>query len=175
MAPNEDDPIVPDTSQWQWAAMEPELNQREKDLRNLFVNEYLVDYNPIEAAQRCGFQYAFAKDYAIKFLNESYVQRRIKELEHTKPPAPKQLEEYNKERVIAGLMREAHNVMTTGSCRVAALSTLAKIYGMDKTPELKPDHTHKGGVLMVPAIANLDDWEQVAQASQAKLVADVRH
>lgn len=153
--------------------MEPELTEREKELRNKFVDEYLVDYNGFKAAQRVGFQAAFAKDYALKFLSESYVAQRIKAVEHAKTD-PVAVEKYNKERVIATLIEVMTCDWAKHSARVAASAKLAAIYGMDKPVETKNEHTHKGGVLMVPAIANLDDWEAVAKASQAKLAADVR-
>jgi hypothetical protein len=35
--------------------------------------------------------------------------------------------------------------------------------------------THRGGVLMVPMIADVNNWEDVAQTSQKKLVSDARH
>lgn len=163
-----------ESEKWLWMAMEPELTEREKQLRNLFVDEYLVDYEPVAAAQRCGFQSSFAKDYAIKFMQESYVQKRIKEIEHAKIDES-QTEQYNKQRVIAVLIKEAHNPFTSGSARVAAASKLASIYGMDKQPEKAPEGGHRGGVLVVPGVASLDDWEAAAVASQTKLVADARN
>ena len=163
-----------DPDQWTWAAMEPALNEHERKLRDHFVNEYLVDYNEVRAAQRCGFQISFAKDYAIKFMQESYVQKRIKEVEQQQPVEDKRLEEYNKKRITAILMKEAMDPNSTGSARVAAAGKLAVIYGMDAPTKIEATNTHKGGVLMVPAIANINDWEAIAQASQAQLVADAR-
>lgn len=163
--------MASETDQWVWAAMEPELSAKEKQLRDLFVNEYLVDYDGVAAAQRCGFQISFAKDYAIRFLNESYVRKKIKELEHSEAD----VEAYNKKRVIAVLVRESQNPYTTGSARVAAASKLAAIYGMDKPVEANLNHKHKGGVLLLPAIADLNDWEATAKASQAKLMSDARN
>lgn len=162
-----------ETDQWVWAAMEPELTERERALRDLFVNEYLVDYNEFRAAQRCGFQASFAKDYAIKFMNESYVQKRIKAVEHGPIDGPSK-DKYDKERVRAILMKEALDPSSTGSARVSAAAKLAVILGMDAPTKTINENVNKGGVLMVPAIANLDDWQAIAQASQAKLVADAR-
>jgi len=162
-----------ETDQWVWAAMEPELTERERELRNLFVNEYLVDYNPVLAAQRCGFQVSFAKDYAIKFMNESYVQKRIEQVKHT-PVNPIAQDDYDKSRVRAILMKEALDITSTGSARVSAAAKLAVILGMDAPTKTINENVNKGGVLMVPAIANIDDWQAIAQASQAKLVSDAR-
>lgn len=162
-----------DSDQWTWATMDPPLSERERKLRDLFVSEYLVDYNEYRAAQRCGFQSSFAKDYAIKFMNESYVQKRIEQLKHA-PVNPIAADEYDKKRVRAILMKEALDVTSTGSARVSAAAKLSAILGMDAPTKTINENVNKGGVLMVPAIANLDDWQAIAQASQAKLVADAR-
>ena len=165
-----------ETDDWTWAQMDPELTEREKGLRDLFVNEFLVDYDPFKAAQRCGFQISFAKDYAAKFMGESYVQKRIKQLEQSKPSAGEGKEtEYNIRRIRQGLIEQAfyHGPGSSHAARVSALAKLAVIYGMDAPTKI--ENTHKGGVLMVPAIANLNDWEAAAQLSQQQLVSDARH
>lgn len=166
------------TDQWDWAVMEPELTERERALRDLFCNEYLVDFNSVAAAQRCGFQHSFAKDYAIKFMQEAYVQRRIKYLEQSAPVVgAKKEDEFNIRRIRAALLEQAyfHGPGSSHAARVSALAKLVSIYGMDAPTKAEILNVHKGGVLMVPAIANLNDWEAAAQASQAKLVSDARH
>lgn len=167
---------APDSSQWEWAAMEPELTEREKELRNLFVNELLVDETkPVEAALRCGFQIAFAKDYAMKFLNEAYVQKRIQEVRHIKVDA-KIENEYDEQTIRSVLRREMQNQFGSPAARVSAAAKLQELIDRDKEAALasKGASGVRGGVLLVPMIANVDEWEAVAMASQAKLVADVR-
>lgn len=168
------DPDDIDDTQWAWAAMSPELTDREKALRNAFVDEYLIDYDETAAAQRVGFQVGFAKDYAVRFMNESYVRQRIEFVKHSKVDTIK-MEQFDKETVRAVLRKEMHNNFGTAAARVQAAAKMAAILGMDKPVETKHDHTHKGGVLMVPAIANLNDWEALATESQQKLVSDARH
>ena len=51
-----------------------------------------------------------------------------------------------------------------------SVSKLCNIYDMDGATKVKSEVTHKGGVMMVPAIANMEQWEKEAQASQLKLV-----
>jgi hypothetical protein len=160
--------------QWRMNAMDPELSDREKALRDLFVNEYLVDYNAILAAQRCGFQKAFAEDYAVKFMGESYVQKRIQAVIH-QPVDTKVMEQYDKETVLAVLRKEMQNPMGTAAARVAAASKMATILAMDKPVEPVNPNANKGGVLMVPVLANIEDWEAAAIASQQRLVSDARH
>ena len=167
-----------DPNNWDWAQLEPELSPTEKSLRDLFVNEYLVDYSPISAAQRCGFQHAFAKDYAIKFMQEAYVQKQIKNVEQSKPAAGEDKEEeYDKRRIKKKLLEEAFftGAGSSHAARVSALGKLAAIYGMDAPLKSEQTVTHKGGVLMVPAISDVNSWETVAQESQQKLVQDARH
>jgi hypothetical protein len=162
-------------TQWMLSvAMAPELSDREKALRDLFCAEFLVDEHPIKAALRCGFQEAFAKEYAARFMNEPYVQRKIQDLKHA-PVDMGKMEEYDKQTVRAVLRREMQNEGSTGAARVQAAAKMASILGMDKPVEVKNEHTHKGGVLMVPTIANINDWEAAAVASQAQLASDARH
>lgn len=115
---------------WNRVEKEVELSVREKALRDLFVNEYLKDYNPLAAAQRSGFNYSFAQDYAVKFMQESYVQMRIKECEHT---PDQDSEELDKRRIRKALFEQAfyRGADSSHSARVSALGKLAAIYGMD--------------------------------------------
>lgn len=165
------------------AAMSAPLSDREKALRDLFVREYLVDYNAINACLRCGFMRSFAKDYADKFMDEPYVRQQLRLVEETAPVLPHQgnadAEAYHKQRIITGLMREAHyhGEGATPAARVAALGKLAVIYGMDQKVVVDPNKGRKqyrGGVIQVPEIADVTKWEDVAQVTQEKLVADVR-
>lgn len=157
-----------------WAAMEPEFSEQERALRDRFVEEYLVDYSPLNAARRVGFSNSFAQEYAKRFMEESYVKRRIKHYEERTDLNEEDLETYNKVRIRNRLMREAHDMFANGSSRVAALGKLMSLYGMDAPTRIKQEVEHRGGVMTVPAIANINDWEKVAMASQAELAESAR-
>jgi hypothetical protein len=159
---------------WTWAAMEPEFSEQERALRDRFVEEYLVDFSPLNAARRVGFSNAFAKEYAERFMSESYVRRKIEQVKHRTDVDEGDLEEYDKRRIRQCLMREAHDMFSSGSSRVAALGKLMSLYGMDAPTKIKQEIEHKGGVMMVPAIASLDEWERAAVASQAALAEAAR-
>lgn len=163
------DEHVDSSEAWTWTMMEPAPTEREKALRDRFVTEYLVDFDATLAASRVGFQHAFAKDWGQKFLKESYVQQRVQELQHSLAPEEPSMEEYNRKRIIAVLSREMHNPYTTGSARVAAASKLMSFYGMDAPTRIKQEVEHRGGVMMVPEIANIDEWEKRAMVEQQKL------
>lgn len=157
-----------------WVAMEPEFTEQERALRDRFVEEYLVDWSPLNAARRVGFSNAFAEEYAKRFMGESYVRKRIEVMKHRTDLDEEELEAYDKRRIRAQLMREAHDQFSTGAARVAALGKLMSLYGMDAPTRIQQEIEHRGGVMMVPAIASLDDWEQTAMTSQANLAEAAR-
>lgn len=105
------------------------LTKQERTLRQRFVEEYLADYDAIAAAIRLGYQEAFAQQYAKQFLSEPYTLRLIKEKEAEFGILTE--EDQHRRKIVAGLYREAYNRFNTGSARVAALTQLAKIVGIE--------------------------------------------
>lgn len=149
---------------------------REKALRDMFITEYLVDYDEVAAAIRCGYGSSYARDYAVKFMHESYVQKQIKSKELVnKEDGPEEL----KQRIMAGLIREA-NYRGPGcsqSARVAALSKLASLNGMDqaiKTESKLLDANGNpimAGTFVIPGLMTPEQWENAASAQQDALVS----
>lgn len=152
-----------------------DLTSQEIELRKKFVEEYLVDFNAIKAAIRIGFREQFAKDYSSQFMAEPFVQRLIKERQDESPEDEFEEEEVLKRRVLKGLVREA-NYFGPGSShtgRVAALTRIAEITKLsngDKNVNVNVT----GGVMQVPGIASIEDWQKEAESSQEKLVEDTR-
>lgn len=62
---------------------ETALSEDEKILRDLFVNEYLKDFDAYQACIRVGFLSTFALDWARKLMEEGYVQRAIAHFKRT--------------------------------------------------------------------------------------------
>lgn len=174
--PKDDSPVevvlpdrIPDTESYSF---------QEKSLRDLFITEYLVDFDETKASLRCGFQFQFATEYGRKFLEEPYVQRRISEIRTLANRDEEQVTEYNKRRIIEQLLAEAYykGKGSSQAARVAALRELKDFYGMGGASARKSAagaNGPAGGVMVVPAIANVEDWEATAQASQAALRADI--
>lgn len=156
---------------WESEAMVPELSNSEKELRNRFVDEYLLDFSQTAAAIRIGFSASFAQTYAEKFMNEPYVRQRIMALQTAMADDPKAESERDKRRIRAALLKEAHyrGPGSSHAARVSALAKLASMNDMDSPTKLKVDGRMRGGVMMVPAIASIEDWEAAAQASQGDL------
>lgn len=149
------------------------MDERQKALRDTFVAEYLIDFNSVAAAQRCGFGREMAIEYSQKFLQEPYVQKKIKNMELTLLDEDKEME-FNRQRIKQQLMREAHyhGPGSSHAARVAALGRLMSVYGMEapKQVNTKNVHEHKGGVMRVPpAAASAEDWEAQALANQQSL------
>lgn len=170
MAPDIDD----STDAWSWAMLEPELSDADRAMRERFVEEYLKDEDAILAASRCGFQFGFAKEIGIKFLGEAYVQKRLQERREKPPEDAAAEEERLRLKVLRRLESEASDMRNSSSSRVAALAKLAVILGMDAPTKSQQTITHQGGVMMVPQIADLGQWEKTATKAQELLVADAR-
>lgn len=105
------------------------LTKQERSLRQRFVEEYLADYDAFAAAIRIGYQEAFAQQYAKQFLTEPYTLKLIKEREAEFGILTE--EDQHRKKIVAGLYREAHSRFNSGAARVAALTQLAKIIGIE--------------------------------------------
>lgn len=162
------------SSFWAEEAMAQELSPKEKELRDKFVSEYMIDFDQTAAAIRIGFSASFAQTYAEKFMTEPYVRKQIALMQTALTEDDKLEADLDRRRIRAGLMREAHyrGPGSSHAARVSALAKLASIRDMDAPTKIKSELTMRGGVMMVPGIANLDEWEKAAQASQGDLQKD---
>jgi len=161
-----------DTGQyWDPLVMQQELSPQEKLLRDRFVAQYLIDHDAYLAAIRVGYVQNIASQYAAFLINDPYVQREIARLKQTVPPTPVEVKAQRKQNQykLERLLWELAYVGTPAS-RVAAASKLCNIYDMDGTTKIKSEVTHKGGVMLVPGIAKLEDWEKQAAQQQDKLI-----
>lgn len=110
--------------------MGPELSEQEKALRDLFVQEYIKDFDPFQACLRAGFQAAFAVEYAKRFMSEAYVQRRIADLQRATPENEDAQAKQDKALVLSVLRQAAQN--GPYASRVQAAAKLATILGLDR-------------------------------------------
>jgi hypothetical protein len=153
---------------WTWAAMEPEPTDQERQLYDMFCIEYLVDNNATAAASRCGFQAGFAAEYGKLFFSRSYVQRRLAELRRKEADTAAD-RTYDHSMSIATLRQIASDSAQKASARVAAVRQLAMIRGFNAPVKAQVDLNTRAGVMQVPAVASLDEWEAAATASQTAL------
>jgi hypothetical protein len=149
------------------------LSEREKAIRDKFVQEYLTDYDSTAAAIRIGYPQSISKEYGVRFMNEPYVLQQIR-LKETTPEKEEDLE-VMKKRIMAGLLREA-NYRGPGcsqSARVAALAKLASMHGMDAPSRSQTEIVNPGGlagVFLIPGLMTPEQWELAAAAQQEALV-----
>lgn len=147
------------------------LGIAEQCKRELFVREYLYDFNAHNAACRAGIPDHIASQWSSSVMREPWVRNRLKEV----------IEEVDEKvvvsrnRIMFGLLEEAQRIGMDSShaARVAAWDKLATIAGM-KIEKQSHEHTFKGGVMVVPATGSVDTWSDQASASQARLKDDVR-
>lgn len=159
---------------WAEEAMAQDLSPKEKELRDKFVSEYLIDFDQTAAAIRIGFSASFAQTYAERFMTEPYVRKQIAIMQNAMAEDEKIEADMDRRRIRAALMREAHyrGPGSSHAARVSALAKLASIRDMDAPTKIKTDLNLRGGVMMVPAIASIEEWEKAAQASQTDLQKD---
>lgn len=157
--------------------MQSALSPVEKDLRDKFVTQYLVDYDAWAATIRCGFLRSVAVEYAGQLMQDPYVQRELARKQLEESADPKATAKLKKRQTEAALLREAHykGVGSSHAARVSALAKLCNIYDMDGATKITANVVHRGGVMLVPAIASVDEWEKAAASSQDKLIQDARH
>lgn len=161
---------------WDEMVMQPVLSQAERAMRDKFVDEYLTDFNALAAAIRIGFLRSVAGEYSQQLMDDPYVNKQISKKQAELEANPKEAVRRRKRLTEMALYREAHyhGPGSSHAARVSALAKLVSVYDMDAPTKIEQKITHRGGVMVIPAIANLDDWEKAAQQSQTKLVEDAR-
>lgn len=142
-------------------------------IRDKFVTEYIVDYDGFNACLRMGFLHSVASTYAEQFLKEGYVQRGIAAAQRQQVRDPSDQLKADRELTL-NTLREA---MQRGpyASRVAAAAKFSAILGLDAPIKTQNEHMHRGGVMRVPEIANVEDWEAEAVSSQEKLVEETQN
>lgn len=157
---------------------EADLTADEISIRDAVVAEYLFDYNWVNACKRVGMNAAMAFDYAKRFQDDGYCQKKLKELQKSKAASSaqtrKQEIEEERQRIIEGLRFEStyNGPNSSQSARVAAYKQLCAIYGFEAPKQQKVDVGVSSGVMLVPMVGSMDDWEKAANASQTKLQED---
>lgn len=111
----------------------PEPSATEKALRDRFVEEYVKDWHPINAAIRTGFNITFANEYAPIFLGEPYVQRKIIEYKNK----PREDDADRKESVKAKIEAALEAALACGDPKVsvAAAAKLGEMHGLMQAPD----------------------------------------
>lgn len=152
--------------------MEQGLPETEKALRDHFVEQYLIDFDEYRAAIRVGFLPNVAATYCKQFMSEGYVLREIARRQREAKEDPKAQRDSDYELMLSALRQAAQN--GPYASRVAAVKQLSAMYGFDAPLKTQNENVHRGGVMMVPVIADVEAWQKEAQASQERLVEETQ-
>lgn len=153
------------------SVMLPMLTDAERELRDRFVTQYVIDRNEYKATLRLGYMHSVATSYSQIFMNCSYVQKRITEQMFTQP------EHVNPGSAKALAVNTLAQIMLSAGYKekIGATKLWNDIHGLNAPTKTDNKHTISGGVMVVPAIADIDAWEREATNSQSKLVEDTRN
>lgn len=133
-----------------------------------FVDEFLIDRDARAAALRAGVARINLKKRVTQWMGDPKIARAI-QLRTDTSDLEKMI---SPQRILAGFIDVAFDRNAPPSARNTALRELAaikKMYGED-------DKGKTGsGVLFVPGMMAITDWDSAAQASQAKLKDEVKN
>jgi len=140
----------------------------EDALETRFVDEYLVDFDAYLAAIRAGVPRLQAKPKSKVLMSTMAVQRAIIERVDAMKPG----DIATPQRILMGLMREAGKA-AFGSDRIGALRSVHEVLKDLRKQEKEDAETakqgKKGGVMLVPGVTSLTDWEKAATTMQEEL------
>lgn len=120
------------------------LTKQEKTVRQKFVDQYMVDLEPVSAAIRLGYQEAFAQQYAKQFMGEPYTLELIAKKQQELGCSTE--EEQHRRRVVAGLYRITGSRFASASAQVAAYAQIAKIVGLEAPIKTEVSVTPKSSI-----------------------------
>lgn len=122
----------PGMSFWNEMVLQPSLSPAEKQLRDRFVTEYLIDYDSWAACVRVGFIKSVAMIYAGELMEDPYVRREIsrRELDRTVTTTDENKKSKMHSQLESWFLREANyrGPDSSHSARISALNSLAKIH-----------------------------------------------
>lgn len=154
---------------------EEELSADDIELYDHAVREYLYDRNWVNTCKRMGMSSTLAHEYATRFAQNSYVQKCLRREEEKIAASPETTTkvdvEQKRQRIIAQLEEQSiyNGPGSSHAARVAALKQLCSIYGFEAPKQTQVAVGVSSGVMLVPAMASLADWEASAKAAQEKL------
>jgi hypothetical protein len=108
------------------------LTQIEKDTRNLFVDEYLLDMDALAAFSRMGYNKEACTMMRNSFMRDPYVLQRITEVGKDKGKCLENKKNWCNKQLIA----IAQDKTINASARVSALKLFTELHSITKDEEL---------------------------------------
>ncbi len=152
------------------------LNSLQMQLCDRFIEEYLHDHDVFLAAIRCGFAKSSARDFGDRIFFEPYTQRKLREIRKGEADLSKKKRDRKDEEMVREMLVNMSKRAYPAS-QVAALGKLIGVLGMNAPIKTENTNTttHRGNVMAVPGIvADMDAWQNQAQASQKQLASETR-
>lgn len=135
-----------------------------------FVQEFLIDRDPIAAALRTGVAAVAVKRKAQQWMSSPDIQKRIQEATDNQDPETM----VSAQRIIAGFLDVAFDRSAPSASRNTALRELAAMKGLYPKEDKDQSKKYAKSVMLVPADVPLSDWSRQALEQQKKLKDDVR-
>lgn len=146
-------------------------NPPEKSLEERFVEEYLIDRDPVSAAVRVGVRKVNLDRRVHDWMRDPVVLRKIQEATDNSDIDMM----ITPQRIMAGFIELAFDRSAPAATRKAALQDLAEFKKMyPEKADPNKDRKYAKNVMFVPAAPSLENWEAAAQAQQQALREDVR-
>jgi hypothetical protein len=116
------------------------LSQHDIMVREKFIGQYIIDFDPVQACLRMGYGDAAAKQVSSSYMQDAYVLNRI---EYEKDRLGVSTDaEMHRRRLVAGLYRIASDRKVSATAQVSAYGQIAKILGLEAPTKI--DNTVHG-------------------------------
>ena len=143
-----------------------------------WATEYVKDFDAWNTAIRLGFEGDDIKVAIKRYMKHWLVAAYIQQLQEQFLT----LNVATKDRLVAVTFRDAVDFSPSADprSRTAAQKTLTTLLGLDIkekriTHGVDADGTMRGGVMILPAVISMEEWEAKASESQRELKEAVRH
>lgn len=154
--------------------VESELSREDTLLREAFVLEFMKCRNAYKACISLGFMEIYARDWAKMFMGEGIVRRLIAKAEREEDTEEAANERKAKYRAWMETEATYYGPGSAHGSRVSAIAHLMKMEGMETPLQVELENVHKGGVMVVPALQNAEEWSKGAANSQLTLKKTVQ-
>jgi len=146
------------------------LTQIERDTIDKYIIEYVFDKDEEKAAIRMGISRVYAKSIAKNFVDTPYFQIKLKEYSIEKDALLDDADLLRRE-----IVRNLIDVMkyngenASQSARISSAKEISAIMGLAAKQQLSNEDEFANGVMVLPSLLPIDEWNSQSIASQAAL------
>lgn len=139
-----------------------QLSERERQLCDMFLEEYAKDYDPERACLRLGVTPESLNKALLFFFNSSYVQQALaNDIVLDKPDCQK-----NIDKAFKYVVNKLRSVAEQGSNkeRLEACKQISLLYGLNKPIDIRTNNSLTN-VIMTPMPVTDAEWEEQASVT----------